>query len=41
MPSWRNTGCPTVNVQANQTVLPRPGWRHAARLVEHTAGEDE
>ena len=22
-----------VNVQANQTVLPRPGWRHFARLV--------
>jgi SRSO17 transposase len=30
-----------VNVQANHTVLPRPGWRHAARLVERHAGEDD
>jgi SRSO17 transposase len=26
-----------VAVQANQTVLGRPGWRHAARLVERAA----
>jgi hypothetical protein len=30
-----------VNVQANHTVLPRPGWRHAARLVERHAAEDD
>ncbi|WP_338671806.1 IS701 family transposase [Streptomyces sp. SCSIO 30461] len=30
-----------VNVQANQSVLPRPGWRHLARLVERYAVEDE
>ncbi|MEU1591278.1 IS701 family transposase [Streptomyces sp. NPDC005708] len=30
-----------VAVQANQTVLPRPAWRHAARLVERVAHEDE
>ncbi|MEV6683586.1 IS701 family transposase [Streptomyces erythrochromogenes] len=30
-----------VNVQANHTVLPRPGWRHAARLVERYAAEDD
>ena len=30
-----------VTVQANQTVLPRPGWRHIARLVQRVAsGED-
>ncbi|WP_406210912.1 hypothetical protein OG331_04665 [Streptomyces sp. NBC_01017] len=29
-----------VTVQANQGVLPRPGWRHLARLVERCAGED-
>ncbi|MCX5188836.1 transposase [Streptomyces mirabilis] len=30
-----------VTVQANQTVLPRPGWRHAARLVERCAAEED
>ncbi|MET9914356.1 IS701 family transposase [Streptomyces sp. NPDC006476] len=30
-----------VTVQANQTVLPRPGWRHAARLVERCAREED
>lgn len=30
-----------VNVQANTTVLPRPGWRHFARLVERTAAESD
>lgn len=30
-----------VTVQANQSVLPRPGWRHIARLVERCAAEDE
>ncbi|QCX82481.1 hypothetical protein C9F11_44585 (plasmid) [Streptomyces sp. YIM 121038] len=30
-----------VNVQADHTVLPRPGWRHLARLVERVATEDE
>ncbi|MFJ5036234.1 IS701 family transposase [Streptomyces sp. NPDC088560] len=30
-----------VTVQANQSVLPRPGWRHIARLVERCATEDE
>ncbi|CAM4395912.1 IS701 family transposase [Nocardiopsis rhodophaea] len=30
-----------VTVQANQTVLPRPGWRHIARLVERTAAEQD
>lgn len=30
-----------VNVQVNQTVLPRPGWRHVARLVQRVAaGQD-
>lgn len=30
-----------VNVQASHAVLPRPGWRHAARLAErHAAGDD-
>jgi len=30
-----------VTVQASQTVLPRPGWRHIARLVQRVAsGED-
>ena len=30
-----------VTVQAGQTVLPRPGWRHIARLVQQVAsGED-
>ena len=28
-----------VAVQANQTILARPGWRHAARLVERAAAE--
>ncbi|MGW6542808.1 hypothetical protein ACWGBH_08130 [Streptomyces massasporeus] len=28
-------------MQANHTVLPRPGWRHAARLVERHAAEDD
>jgi SRSO17 transposase len=30
-----------VTVQADQTVLPRPGWRHVARLVERVAGEQD
>lgn len=30
-----------VNVQADHTVLPRPGWRHLARLGERVAAEDE
>jgi SRSO17 transposase len=30
-----------VAVPANQTVLPRPGWRHVARLVERVAAEDD
>jgi SRSO17 transposase len=30
-----------VNVQANTTVLPRPGWRHIARLVARCASEGE
>ncbi|MGW2940150.1 IS701 family transposase [Streptomyces sp. NPDC001156] len=30
-----------VTVQANQSVLPRPGWRHLARLVERHAAEEE
>ncbi|MFI6056557.1 IS701 family transposase [Streptomyces violascens] len=30
-----------VAVQANQTVLPRPGWRHLARLVERCAQEED
>jgi SRSO17 transposase len=30
-----------VTVQANQTVLPRPGWRHIARLVERAAAETD
>ena len=30
-----------VNVQASHTVLPRPGWRHAARLAERHAAEDD
>ncbi|GGY00701.1 hypothetical protein GCM10010358_63190 [Streptomyces minutiscleroticus] len=28
-------------VQANQTVLPRPGRRHAARLVERVAQDED
>ncbi|MGP3921542.1 IS701 family transposase, partial [Nonomuraea sp. 10N515B] len=30
-----------VTVQANQSVLPRPGWRHIARLVERAAAEED
>ncbi|MGW1047499.1 IS701 family transposase [Streptomyces sp. NPDC002547] len=30
-----------VNVQANSPVLQRPGWRHAARLVERVAREED
>jgi SRSO17 transposase len=30
-----------VNVQADHTVLPRPGWRHLARLVNRCAAEDQ
>ena len=30
-----------VTVQANQTVLPRPGWRHIARLVQRVASEED
>ncbi|MER5358837.1 IS701 family transposase [Streptomyces sp. NPDC002785] len=30
-----------VNVPADQTVLPRPGWRHLARLVERVAGDQD
>jgi SRSO17 transposase len=30
-----------VTVQANQTVLPRPGWRHIARLVARAAAEQD
>ncbi|TFV30024.1 hypothetical protein E4K10_47225 [Streptomyces sp. T1317-0309] len=30
-----------VTVQANQSVLPRPGWRHLARLVERHATEEQ
>lgn len=30
-----------VAVQANQTVLPRPGWRHLGRLVERCAKEED
>ncbi|SMF80492.1 DDE superfamily endonuclease [Streptomyces sp. Amel2xC10] len=29
-----------VNGEANQSVLPRPDWRHLARLVERCAAED-
>ena len=30
-----------VTVPANQTVLPRPGWRHIARLVQRVASEED
>jgi SRSO17 transposase len=30
-----------VTVQANQSVLPRPGWLHLARLVERHAAEEQ
>ncbi|GAA2119347.1 hypothetical protein GCM10009802_21490 [Streptomyces synnematoformans] len=30
-----------VTVQANQGVLPRPGWRHLARLIERCAAEED
>ncbi|HEX2185476.1 MAG TPA: IS701 family transposase [Chloroflexota bacterium] len=30
-----------VTVPANQTVLPRPGWRHIARLVARAAAEQD
>jgi SRSO17 transposase len=30
-----------VTVPADQTVLPRPGWRHLARLVERHAAEED
>ncbi|WP_338673569.1 transposase [Streptomyces sp. SCSIO 30461] len=30
-----------VNAQANHTVLPRPGWRHAAMQVERHTAEDD
>jgi SRSO17 transposase len=30
-----------VTVQASQTVLPRPGWRHIARLVQRVASEED
>ncbi|WP_258017431.1 IS701 family transposase [Streptomyces noursei] len=30
-----------VAVQANQTILARPGWRHASRLVERCAREED
>ncbi|MFI6056174.1 IS701 family transposase [Streptomyces violascens] len=30
-----------VNIQANTPVMARPGWRHAARLVERCAREED
>ncbi|MGW3654177.1 IS701 family transposase, partial [Streptomyces sp. NPDC000878] len=30
-----------VTVSSSQTVLPRPGWRHIARLVERAAAEQD
>ena len=30
-----------VTVPAGQTVLPRPGWRHIARLVQRVAAEED
>jgi SRSO17 transposase len=30
-----------VTVQANHTVLDRPGWRHIARLIERVAAEED
>jgi SRSO17 transposase len=30
-----------VTVPASQTVLPRPGWRHIARLVQRVASEED
>ncbi|MEW2484740.1 IS701 family transposase [Streptomyces sp. NPDC048411] len=30
-----------VNIQANTPVMARPGWRHAARLVERVAREED
>ncbi|GAB3180034.1 IS701 family transposase [Streptomyces incanus] len=30
-----------VNVPSDQTVLPRPGWRHLARLIERVAGQED